>query len=113
MKLTELNPRWIVSGDRRVGLTFDCPHCFSIPDIQDTDIAKIGVYFKNPIGGGLPIETKYLWNRKGDTFETMTLSPSVNASKAGQPLETITIRGKGHWHGWITNGEITTHGATF
>lgn len=34
------------------------------------------------------------WQRHGDTFEAMTLMPSVDASASG------------HWHGFITNGEI-------
>jgi hypothetical protein len=35
-----------------------------------------------------------LWQRTGDTFNSISLSPSIDASKAG------------HWHGYITNGEI-------
>lgn len=34
------------------------------------------------------------WQRQGDTFETLTLAPSIDASRAG------------HWHGFIQNGEI-------
>jgi len=36
----------------------------------------------------------YLWQRTGETFEDMTLSPSIDASNSG------------HWHGHITNGEV-------
>jgi hypothetical protein len=36
-----------------------------------------------------------VWTRAaGDTFETLTLSPSIDASPAG------------HWHGFIQNGEV-------
>ena len=35
------------------------------------------------------------WMRTGDTFETLSLLPSVNA---GAP----------HWHGSITNGSLVT-----
>jgi hypothetical protein len=35
-----------------------------------------------------------LWQRAGDTFDTLTLSPSIDASKHG------------HWHGFIQGGEI-------
>jgi hypothetical protein len=35
----------------------------------------------------------FLWRRAGETFETLTLSPSVDASRAGC------------WHGFIRNGE--------
>ena len=31
---------------------------------------------------------------KGETFETLTLTPSVDASAAG------------HWHGHVTDGEV-------
>lgn len=34
------------------------------------------------------------WHRSGDTFETLTLSPSVNCE------------GFGHWHGNIAGGEV-------
>jgi len=34
------------------------------------------------------------WDRQGDTFDTLTLLPSIDFS------------GKGHWHGHITNGVI-------
>jgi hypothetical protein len=33
-----------------------------------------------------------LWQRTGETFETLTLTPSVDCSAWG------------HWHGFITNG---------
>lgn len=33
-----------------------------------------------------------LWTRRGETFETLTLSPSVDASRAG------------HWHGFVSGG---------
>ena len=36
-----------------------------------------------------------LWKRTGENFETLTLTPSVDASA------------EGHWHGFITNGNIT------
>jgi hypothetical protein len=36
-----------------------------------------------------------LWRREGDTFDTLTLSPSVDASPSG------------HWHGFVRNGEVT------
>lgn len=101
MKLTELEPRWamdadIVIGDRVVhdedrhgmGVTFLCPHCRS---------TRLGVFFRNPVDGKLPsddYDALHLWQRTGDTFETLTLSPSVDASAHG------------HWHGFIKNGEI-------
>jgi len=99
VRLTELEPRWFTFGHVadgvifRFGLTFLCPHCLT---------QRLGVEFDPPIdpdnllGKGMlwPSERK-VWQREGDTFETLTLTPSIDASKLG------------HWHGWIKNGEIT------
>lgn len=35
-----------------------------------------------------------IWKRTGETFDTLTLTPSINAEAAG------------HWHGFITNGDV-------
>jgi hypothetical protein len=113
MKLTELNPHWVISGYREgdddmtsaqhginsdaaqkrhgMGISFGCPKC----DKQYNH--RLVVYFSNPLDGGpkawwYGIED-FFWNRTGNTFETLTLSPSINW------LE-------GHWHGFIKNGEI-------
>lgn len=93
MKLVDLNPRWFTTGDSPdiVGVTFDCPHCRH---------ERLGVLFVEEIDrDGLPNSThwavnKKKWNRQGETFETLTLSPSIDASESG------------HWHGFIRNGEI-------
>jgi hypothetical protein len=116
MRLTELNPRWCaVAGRNRQGVTFDCPHCRK---------ARLCVFFANPVDGAEPlppwrddgvdgnvrdlffeehdlsppgfevVPPGFLWQRAGDTFETLTLSPSVDASASG------------HWHGFIRDGLI-------
>lgn len=68
---------------------------------------RLGVAFANPIDGGAPehlvphhdgaghliYAAAPEWVRTGETFEALTLSPSVNAGPA-------------HWHGFITNGEV-------
>lgn len=106
MKLTELDPRWITfhgwASDSPfcIGLTFQCPHCRS---------QRLGVLFDHPIdpdhvaetfgvaydpaafGAGLGMKA---WTRSGDTFDTLTLTPSINTKESG------------HWHGFITNGEV-------
>lgn len=69
MKLTELNPRWI--GDK-TGISFDCPCCRT---------QRLVVTFPK-------------WTRDGDNFDTLTISPSVDASATG------------HWHGFIQGGQI-------
>jgi hypothetical protein len=65
MKLTELNPRWVIAAEGRhgMGLSLLCPLCQS---------ERLVVWFKNPLDGGPPIQGKdYLWDREGETFETV------------------------------------------
>ncbi len=98
MRLVDLNPRWSgLSGPIFDGVTFDCPHC---------KVQRIGITFTPPIDpNGLwnkIVQPTYfdrnVWQRGfGDTFETLTITPSVNAK----------IDVAGHWHGYITNGEVT------
>ena len=100
MKLADLHPGWVHCGGpdvhhadgsevprrEQVGVAFDCPcgcdqRCF-IP-------------FANPPDGLGPIEpSEPGWNRTGDTFETLTLTPSI-----------LRVGGCG-WHGFITGGEV-------
>lgn len=114
MRLTDLNPRWCSFGENRdkMGVTFDCPHCAANPAAREPFvISRLAIFFDVPIDGGPAwagqahkVEThglpdhhvgEILWHREGDTFETLTLTPSVDASKFG------------HWHGFIRNGAIT------
>lgn len=46
-----------------------------------------------PVGAWV-IPPGCLWTRSGETFETLTLAPSVDASRAGC------------WHGFVQNGAI-------
>ena len=111
MRLIDLRPKWVgrngkdwsLPGYVHVGITFDCPHCHS---------QRIGVFFKPYINNeglaekipwalpdhpdlntGEPSTAKF-WNRTGDAFETLTLSPSIDVSSHE------------HWHGFIQDGEI-------
>lgn len=100
MRLSELDPRWAIDADIVLGgaskhfenrhgmaISFDCPHC------RET---RLAVWFANPIDGGPPTDdASHLWQRSGDDFDSLTLTPSVDASAHG------------HWHGFITNGAIT------
>jgi len=104
MKLIELDPHWVGGGGdgvtqngqpvpRRegVGLGFDCPcGCDS----------RMYVGFANPLDGGPAYDPRpnAQWQRTGDTFEALTLTPSILRRQ---------VNGKGcSWHGFITNGEI-------
>lgn len=107
MKLTELNPKWIgpawgQHGDPGLpagiisGIRFDCPHCrvqrlavMFEPPIDPTN------YLKIPLG---KLDGVNVWHREGDTFETLSLSPSIDTVGA--------VHTEGHWHGFITNGEV-------
>ena len=96
MKLTDLEPRWWAFEENgpRVGLTFDCPCCRNI---------RLAICFHHR--GHEVIEDKYIlchpahpdhiWNlENAEDFATLTVTPSIDASKVG------------HWHGFVTNGEI-------
>jgi hypothetical protein len=105
MRLTDLNPRWVGAGGTGVsnadgspvperggvGISFDCP-CGACG-------IRGYVAFENPLDGGQPYISpgQPTWQRTGDTFETLTLSPSI--------LRTPPYACG--WHGWIRNGEAT------
>lgn len=109
MTLSELEPRWVGAygqpDDAKQGLSFLCPHCRTV---------RLAIFFDRPICGRPAVDIKAvrrqqadpghlcdehvgrtLWRRvSGDTFETLTLTPSIDASAWGC------------WHGFITNGRI-------
>lgn len=100
MRLSDLEPRWALDADiivcgtvvhdehrQGMGLTFLCPHCRA---------TRLGVFIANPVDGGPPSDdASQLWTRvSGDSFENLTLSPSIDVSKSG------------HWHGHIRAGAI-------
>ena len=100
MRLTELNPRWYgwYSEGGRIGIIFDCPVHRGTPAEH-----ACAVPFANPIEGRPESDRKYLWQRTGDTFDTLTLTPSVDYTK----LDNGELRDATCWHGFITNGEVT------
>lgn len=83
MKLLDLDPRWVVNRDGRLGM--------GLSFISPVSIARIVVWFANPIDGGEPINDRPLWHRTGDTFQTLTVSVNVN-----------------DWHGFIKCGDVST-----
>lgn len=108
MRLTELAPRFLGAGgygvtnadgspvSKREGvmLTFVCPKC-------GPDGARHGhvACYLNPAMDGAPYKRgSPCWNRTGDTFETLTLSPSIL-------VKPDNGRGCG-WHGFVENGEV-------
>lgn len=108
MRLAELKPRWIHLANwsessplYAIGLSFECPHCrrrravYFKPHIDPEGLFQRYQWTFTPesVSGGNPV-----WNRSGDTFDTLTLSPSVNF-------------GGGHWHGHVENGALNPSGA--
>lgn len=112
MRLTELDPRWCSgtqseSNDAKQGVSFLCPHCRA---------RRLAVFFDQPICSSPPVDIvafhreriradehpfddihvgAVLWHRAGgETFDTLTLTPSIDASAFGC------------WHGSITNGKV-------
>jgi len=102
IKLTDLNPRFYRSGGEGIsdsktgnpiperkgmGITFDCP-CGECGE-------RAAIAFANPISGGTKRESnRDTWQRTGDNFENLTLTPSIQ------------LRGKCKWHGFLTNGYL-------
>jgi len=105
MRLSDLEPRWITGkrsdaleakgkrGD--VGLSFLCPHCREV---------RLAVPFAPPIDEGIlwlwagwdnQFKGRPIWTRTGETFDTITLTPSIDVSASG------------HWHGFIQGGDVT------
>ena len=97
MRLTERDPHWVSESVTRHGqaMGFECPCKVCM---KSANPLRLSVPFANPLDGGTPVKgfntSGFLWHREGETFETITVSPSVDAS------------GFGHWHGVITNGEL-------
>ena len=112
MRLTDLDPHWIgveqgeIHAGVHYGITFLCPHCRT---------TRIGVMFDkplDPLGWEKQMKARYgennfileplritndgkLWARTGDSFDTLSLQPSINCAASG------------HWHGFVTAGEVT------
>ncbi len=113
MQLSQFKPRWVgtkesqAQGRKGMGMSFRCPGCGEV---------RLSVWFANPVDGGVahpadPVpegateeEKNYIfsrnnrWLRTGESFEVLSLSPSVDASKAG------------HWHGMVTAGQVSGDG---
>lgn len=107
MRLIDLEPHWIgLSGWSSpsafyVGVSFLCPHCdFNAPMHGPNRRRRLAVQFWPPIdpdglmGRVFDLPNNGGHRRTGETFDSLTLEPSIG-------FESI-----GHWHGRIVNGEI-------
>jgi hypothetical protein len=104
LKLIELDPRWFTFNGERAGFIFKCPCCPNAPtyltcknrilkiseqwdivekQFPDIDLSEL-----------VPAKELFAWQIVGDDFNTLSVTPSIDASASGD------------WHGHITNGEI-------
>lgn len=113
-RLIDCNPRWAHyhGADKPAdGITFDCP--------EGHASCKHTVPFTPALDGTpMPVvqHNGAHWHRKGDTFETITLSPSIRAIpiyeskeeaiRAGAKEEYMEERWFCRFHGFIDNGKI-------
>ena len=78
-----------------MGVSFKCPHC----------PRRLAVWFSNPVDNGPPIDARHkcLWNRVGDNFDSLTVTPSINATSQDPITPGRTMQ---HWHGYILDGAL-------
>lgn len=118
MRLVDLHPQFLSTGGEGVtdsmtgeampvtfgvGVVFDCP-CGNSDEEH-----RCYVPFNNPLGPGpLSIAGHRGWHRTGDSFETLTLTPSI-FRRSAECIGAVLAEGQlpAGWHGCITNGEIT------
>ena len=106
MRLTELEPRWI----HRNLVVFLCPHCrkdfLACKNIEMSEREQWAI-FEKEFGPDwntmvVPCKPDFSWDISGTIprdrdaafIQDLTVTPSIDASASG------------HWHGFITNGEI-------
>ena len=97
--LTDLAPEWSRSHDGCVvGVRFLCPDCrrFSTAILFANGFDSTDGHFDPKVDKArtLSVEERG-WQRTGRTFETLTLTPSID------------LTAQGHWHGFIANGVCT------
>lgn len=107
VRLVDLHPEWIdYEGRHGLGVAFDCmvgSHPYQGQDVPCT--IRNWILFANPLDGGQPWpgDSRTLivaargeddqhefagcgtcrWQRTGDTFETLSMTPSVDAGACG------------------------------
>jgi hypothetical protein len=101
MRLVDLNPQWVGYGGEgitqdgqpvprreKVGVEFDCP-CGAGGEYH-----RCYVQIANPPDGQGPLDDNSKWTMSGDSFENLTLIPSIQRMDGCR------------WHGFVTNGVI-------
>lgn len=91
--LVECAPRWIGAHGHpelgNIGVAFDCPIC-----APEKDHMIFVPFMKMPND-----KPRDLWEQSGDTFETLTLNPSIKIT----PNEWFPCG----FHGWVIQGKVT------
>ena len=93
VRLTDLDPRWGAENGNRYCLIFACP-------IEGCPNKYISVPFK--MFEGYDPKKHHIWTKTGDDFDTISLAPSVDATRTKQGEATGCL-----FHGFVTNGEVT------
>lgn len=98
MRLVDLEPRWLEPGKL---FAFRCPHCKStwltctLVEMKFRDQCVITARELPDNQGDIVPCKLFAWTMTdGPSFETVTISPSIDASASG------------HWHGHIKAGAI-------
>lgn len=91
VRLVDADPTWVGrKGRKGLGLHCRCP-------IHED--CWVYVPFSNPLDGEAP--SGHGWLRSGETFKTLTLSPSIRRQGGDDGCE---------WHGFIRSGRFETCG---
>ena len=94
--LVELEPSWVINQDKVMGLRFNCP------EHHDDKTWCVQVVPFTPALDGTAVPSwqpnGHHWQRVGDTFEELTLTPSIYAACG--------------YHGFITKGVVTCCGGS-
>jgi len=101
VKLTELEPRWLIDEPGRRWFVFRSPGghgdwltCKSFVWAINEQREKARELIPDMTRRLVLCDPPCAWSITGD-FSNMTVTPSIDASKSG------------NWHGFIRNGEIT------
>lgn len=68
-RLVDCNPTWATAAGLTCYVIFDCP--------EGHDDCKHAIPFRQSLEGPVAQQAGAMWDRGGDTFETLTLSPSI------------------------------------
>lgn len=88
MRLVELEPEWVgvANGPAQAGVKFRCP---CVPNCEGCVV----IMFDKALDGS-PVPSQLTWARAGDSFENLTLRPSIRTTHINT------------WHGFLTDGEL-------